>query len=164
MFVKLKKYPNYSINENGELKSIFVSKILKPRKSKNGYFTYQLHQDEIVKNEYVHRLVAETFIPNPYNLPQVDHIDGDKSNNNVSNLRWVSQSKNMLSYGYESRVKNSFDKVSVKIKAVNETNEIIFNSQTELLKHFGYASARSHLKFNEKYNYGKLKGYTLYRL
>ncbi len=83
MFVQIKDYPNYFISENGELKSNFVSKILKPRKSKNGYFTYNLRKDGNAKNEYVHRLVAKTFLPNPNNLPQVDHIDGTKSNNHV---------------------------------------------------------------------------------
>ena len=164
MFVQIKDYPNYFINENGELKSDFVSKILKPRKSKNGYFTYNLRKDGKAKNEYIHRLVAKAFIPNPNNLPQVDHIDGNKSNNHVSNLRWVTPSKNMLSYGYENRVLKSSDKVRIEIKAINENSELVFNSQTELLKHFGYLNPTSRLKFNEKYNYGKLKGYTLYRL
>lgn len=53
------------------------------------------------KDRLLHRVVAETFIPNPLNLPEVDHIDGDKSNNCVSNLRWVTRSENMK-YAYEN--------------------------------------------------------------
>ena len=164
MFVQIKDYPNYFINENGEVKSIYVSKLLKPRTAGRGYYCYQLRNENGKKNEYVHRLVATTFIPNPHNLPQVDHIDGNKANNHVSNLRWVDNRTNMLSYGFEIRNKNSFDSCSVPIMAKSETEEIIFDSQSKLLQHFGYLRPTSRLKFNEKYKYGKLKGYTLYRL
>lgn len=47
------------------------------------------------KNHYVHRLVAKAFIPNPDNLPVIDHIDHDRSNNHVSNLRWMTQGDNV---------------------------------------------------------------------
>lgn len=47
------------------------------------------------KPVYVHRVIADTFIPNPLNLPQVNHIDGNKCNNCVTNLEWVSQSDNI---------------------------------------------------------------------
>lgn len=63
---------------------------------------YYVHQGSgyircSIKGKYyrVHRLVAQAFIPNPDNLPEVDHIDGNKNNNKVSNLRWVSHKKNM---------------------------------------------------------------------
>ena len=49
-------------------------------------------------HKYVHRLVAETFIPNPENLPEVDHINGNKSCNTVSNLRWVTGKQNRAYY------------------------------------------------------------------
>ncbi len=66
--------------------------ILKPIKSKKGYFNVWCRKN-IFK---VHRLVAKAFIPNPQNLPQVNYIDGDKANNFVSNLEWVTDGENLL--------------------------------------------------------------------
>jgi hypothetical protein len=63
---------------------------------KLGYKYVMLSKDNKQKNHRVHRLVAQAFIPNPESNPQVNHIDYDKTNNNASNLEWVSQSENML--------------------------------------------------------------------
>ena len=60
-------------------------------KQPSGYFTLHLNY----KKYWVHRLVAETFIPNPENKPFVDHIDRNPSNNDVTNLRWVTKQENM---------------------------------------------------------------------
>lgn len=75
----------------------FIKKgrILKPRTSKSrglatGYYRVMLNG----KNKCIHKIVAESFIPNPENKPQVDHIDGDISNNSVMNLRWVTPKEN----------------------------------------------------------------------
>ena len=162
MFVPIKEYPNYSINEHGEVKSIYVSKMLKPRTSGRGYFCYQLRNENGVKNEYIHRLVAKTFIPNPNNLPQVDHIDGNRSNNHVSNLRWVSNYANMHAFGYEKRVELSADAVGIKVVAVNGNTRIEFKNKSELLRHFGYRNNCTRVKIGEEYHYGKLKGFTIF--
>lgn len=164
MFKQIKDYPNYSINENGVLKSSHVSKLLKPRAAGRGYLCYQLRNEHGTKNLYIHRLVAQTFIPNPNNLPQVDHIDGNKHNNNVSNLRWVDNRTNMISYGFENRKIASFDKCTVQILAKSDDLELVFESQTALIKHFGYKNPTSRLMFNKRYQYGRLKGFTLYRI
>lgn len=59
-----------------------------------GYSKVELYKDGISKIKYVHRLVAETFIPNPDNKPEVNHINGDKTNNSIDNLEWVTSSEN----------------------------------------------------------------------
>ena len=64
------------------------SKILKQATNKKGYKVCYLSMNSKQKTIPVHRLVAKAFIDNPYKLPQVNHIDGIKSNNNVSNLEW----------------------------------------------------------------------------
>lgn len=65
-------------------------KILKHRDNGKGYRCINRKN----KTLYVHRLIAETFLPNPDSLPEVNHKDGDKANNHVSNLEWVSKSQN----------------------------------------------------------------------
>ena len=69
--------------------------ILAQQLSKNGYLTVILHKESQYYTKQVHRLVAEAFIPNPDNLPQVNHIDTDKTNNNVENLEWMTGMDNM---------------------------------------------------------------------
>lgn len=73
------------------------SKFLSPQtnKKKNFYNFVRLYKNGISKPFFVHRLVANAFIPNPQNLPQVNHKDGDKRNNIVKNLEWCSASENM---------------------------------------------------------------------
>lgn len=68
-------------------------KSLQPWVHTNGYARVGLGRNN---KKYVHRLVAEAFLPNPENLPQVDHIDGNRLNNLVDNLRWVSAKQNSL--------------------------------------------------------------------
>ena len=71
----------------------------KPRKIKSrigtiGYLCVDLNFDGVWKQKYIHRLIAETFIPNPENKPTVNHKDGNKLNNNISNLEWNTYSEN----------------------------------------------------------------------
>lgn len=70
------------------------SKILSPVPTNFGYYKVELYKNGIGKIFYVHRLVAQAFIPNPECKPQVNHIDGNKANNNVCNLEWVTASEN----------------------------------------------------------------------
>ena len=63
-------------------------KILKPFKNKKGYLLVSLFKNGTKKNARIHRLVAQSFIPNPQNLPQINHKDEDKTNNAVENLEW----------------------------------------------------------------------------
>lgn len=70
------------------------SKLVKTRKQNSGYLLACLYKDGKRKVYLVHRLVAISFVPNPYNKPQVNHIDGDKENNCSDNLEWVSNGDN----------------------------------------------------------------------
>ena len=92
----------YQINQFGEIRTLKDSPklkkydVLKPQISKrNGYVYQMLYKNGKEKLLRVHRLVAMAFLPNPNNLPQVNHKDGNKQNNSVDNLEWCKQSDNM---------------------------------------------------------------------
>ena len=74
---------------------IIPERLLKYGNRANGYMMVVLCKDNIRKSCNVHRLVAQAFIPNPNNLPQVNHIDENKHNNNVDNLEWVTSKENI---------------------------------------------------------------------
>lgn len=75
------------------------------------------------KLEYVHRLVAKAFIPNPENHPQVNHKDFDKSNNDVSNLEWISRAENIQHSHDNGRMQKRYDVGPVKVLTVDEVKE-----------------------------------------
>lgn len=80
------------------MKYTISEKVLKGRKDKDGYLIVHLCKNSRHKNYKIHRLVAEAFIPNPYNLPQINHINENKKDNNANNLEWCS-SKYNANYG-----------------------------------------------------------------
>lgn len=86
---------NYSINRQGEVRNDLTGQIKKPYVNKaNGYLMVDLYQGNKSQKATVHRLLAEAFIPNPENKPCIDHKDGNRQNNAVSNLRWATYSEN----------------------------------------------------------------------
>ena len=95
---EIKGFENYTVNDCGDNERTIYNEIRckykKPQQYKNGYFFVSLFQNGKNKIFLLHRLVAEAFIPNPDNLPVVNHIDGDKTNPKVNNLEWCSYSEN----------------------------------------------------------------------
>ncbi|HEP1471222.1 TPA: HNH endonuclease, partial [Streptococcus pyogenes] len=95
MWVKIARNTNYSINENGVVRNDITGRIKKPFTNKrNGYLIVDLYKDNKSEKVPIHRLVAEAFIPNLENKATVDHIDGDRKNNSINNLRWATYSEN----------------------------------------------------------------------
>ena len=84
---------DYEVSNVGLVRNVKTGRILK-QFLVNGYLRVGLSKDGVEKKFLVHRLVAQAFIPNPKNKPQIDHIDGNKQNNRVDNLRWVTSKEN----------------------------------------------------------------------
>lgn len=85
----------YQASNFGHIRSVRNNKVIAEEKSNAGYMLVSLSVNRIHKMVTVHRLVASAFIPNPNNLRDVNHKDGDKTNNNLENLEWVSHSENI---------------------------------------------------------------------
>ncbi len=85
----------YRISNQGNVLGVRNNIILKPYKRGNGYFGVKLQLRGKHIDKKIHRLVAGTFIDNPNNYPQVNHINGNKKDNRVENLEWVSASTNV---------------------------------------------------------------------
>lgn len=111
----------YEISNLGNVKS---SKILKKELCKNGYFRIKLFKNGKGKRFLIHRLVAIAFIPNQDDKPQVNHRDGNKQNNNVNNLEWVTSKENNIHAHRAGLNKGSFGMLGKKGK-LNKRAKII---------------------------------------
>ena len=107
----------YEVSNLGRVKSLLhgKDKILKPWKTHGGYLQVCLSKDGKVKHTLVHRLVADSFIPNPNNLETVNHKDEVKTNNVASNLEWMTRGDNII-YSKACKVQ-MFDKQTGELLA-----------------------------------------------
>ena len=126
---EIKDYPNYQISNLGRVKN--KKRILKQYCNDKGYLYVSLSKDNKRKFVRVHRLVAMTFIPNINNLPEVNHIDENKTNNYVTNLEWINHIENVR-YGTGIIKANESSYVKVAQYDLNGNEIKIWNSCKEI--------------------------------
>ena len=134
IWMDIKEYEGmYQISNLGRVKSLprkgsTTERILKPNKDTKGYNRVILTKNNSTKTFKIHRLVAEYFIPNPDNLPQVNHIDEVKDNNIVTNLEWCDTKYN-CNYGHRN------DSMKKRVRCIETGVE--FDSINEAAKYAG---------------------------
>ena len=140
----------YGINENGDIYSIRKSRLLKRCKHSLGYEQVYLSKFYLGSKgswHKVHRLVGDTFIPNPNQLPDINHKDGIKTHNHVSNLEWMSRSENIL---HSYRVLGRIDSKEKIMKPIVCSNGKEYKSAREAANDTGCATSNISMCCNGK--------------
>ena len=123
-------YENYKISDSGIVYSCYMNKIKKTSLHRQGYFMVGLYKDGQEKKWLVHRLVALTFIDNINGYKYVNHKDGNKKNNHISNLEWVTSSENQK-HAYENHLKIASRKTINNKIVLDTSNGVFYNSIKE---------------------------------
>lgn len=161
----------YKVSNTGLVKSLaryrgcmYVGdRILSGYDNGKGYIVYDLYDGDKRRKLYAHRLVAEAFIPNPDNLPEVNHKDENKSNNHDYNLEWCTSSYNKRYNGLSKKSgkkrkeywENNIHPKSIKV--ICTTTGMVFESVKEAVKFYNIETRRSHInswcKGTKHFNY-----------
>lgn len=125
--ITITNFPDYAVTEDGQIWSKKSQRFLKPYLKNTGYLAVVLYNNGISKEQLIHRLVAESYLPNINNLPFVNHKDEIKTNNCVSNLEWCTPKYNI---SYSANKKGQTSSHAGRPIMCIETN-IIYNSVRE---------------------------------
>ncbi|MDU6996009.1 MAG: HNH endonuclease [Terrisporobacter othiniensis] len=146
----------YSVNENGDVKNDVNGNLIKGDINSVGYYRVCLYNKNNIPSKqrfFRHRLVAIHFIENTLNLKEVNHIDGDKSNNHKENLEWINRKENELHCRKEINTK---EYKPYKVCYLND-DEIIYNVKSDLSNKLNVTTACV-----KNWLHGKSKGYINY--
>ena len=157
----------YQVSNKGNVRSVARKdsigrkcggRVRKPMYHRHGYLQVDMYKNGKVKRKYIHRLVAESFIPNPKGFLEINHKDESKSNNRVENLEWCTREHNM---NHGTLIERSSQARSKKVKAINiKTGEVLtFNSTREAgRKGYSYENVAKACRGTYKGKNGKLIG------
>lgn len=170
MYKAIKGYEGiYEINEFGQVRSVDrivklkdggirkrQGKELKLFTNELGYSIIRLQKNGIAKTYIVHRLVAEAFLPNPNNLPEIHHLNHDRKDNRIQNLMWVSRSGQRDEHwrATQSKIKGT------RLRVIGDGIDKIYNSAREVERELGID--RTSVMKVAKGIYKQTKGYKVY--
>jgi len=130
----------YKINKQGDIWSIKQKKIMKPSINEDGYLKTSIYIENKRHKRYIHRLLAIQYIPNPDNLPEVDHIDRNRINNDLSNLRWVNKTQ---------QNNNKSTTLTIEQKIISKENNIKYKAEWAKNKKINMTEEEKEI-YNEK--------------
>ena len=121
-FVKIEGFEKYEVSNLGKVRNIKSGRILKPHLNHNGYLKHHLYRHDKQKELFLHRIIAIAFIDNPGKKPQVNHIDENKLNNDLSNLEWCTGRENII---HGTRTKRVAEKLSKKVIQLDLNDNVL---------------------------------------
>ena len=151
----------YRVSNTGKVFSIRSNRYLNQAPKHTGYRDIELNVNGKASYKRMHRLVAEAFIPNPLNKPAVNHIDGNKLNNNASNLEWVTNSENMQ-HAVDTGLQ-PYSGRNCRHRLFNDSTSIIFDYMVQVMEATGLTKDKAkEIKKNKlSIPTGKYKGFFL---
>lgn len=135
----------YKVSNRGRVLYIKTNTIKHSYLNRQGYHQITLFKNGVKKSFKLHRLVAQAFIPNPLNKPFINHIDGDKDNNRVCNLEWVTSAENN-----RHAIEHGLNDCNQRKVAYYENGKLVhlFDSLTQAGKFFGVGRNTIHARIN----------------
>jgi hypothetical protein len=130
IYKKVEGFENYSISDHGNVRNDKTGKVLKPTSNALGYLQVVLSENKTPQNKKLHQLVATAFLVNPDNKKCVDHIDNNRQNNNLLNLRFATHSQNQQNRSLSKNNTSGFKGVSWNKKIMKWTAVIEVNYKT----------------------------------
>ncbi len=128
-------FANYEVSSFGRVRNATTERILKPGLNNTGYLNVRLYKNSKGKTHNIHKIVAQEFLENPFNLKCIDHIDGNRSNNNLDNLRHCTYTENNRNCTKRENTSSRFKGVAFR-KRVNKWQAYININGRQ--KHLGY--------------------------
>ena len=149
-WLQLKDFPDYDVSNEGRIRNRRSGRILKPQQNDRGYEQISIRKNNKYHNQRVHRLVADTFFDGDHEGYDVNHIDGNKRNNHISNLEFCTRQEN-IRHAFDTGLKKPSRQMRVRVKETGKIYESLREcerstgcSETEISKYL--KGKRTHVK------------------